>query len=146
MAHVSDTGKHCVNCKFEFVSSKGKTFRRTGLDSSIKHQGVSPVSVICSAFRPGVKISPSGKFLCEQCTQLLGKISSGQKKVKEAAANFISIGQTDSYLKRKLQVTTTLTPEKERSPHITPLSCGKTTSLGGQICGAKVTPSSRRYW
>ena len=126
MAEGQDFGRICVNCNIEFeLLQSRKSLRRTGLESNIKHHGVSPLTVLSTTF-PGTSLSPSGKFLCEKCTQLLGKINTGKANVKKAADQFLEATKPESYLKRKLRPPRTpakfsSTPVRKRFRKDTPI-------------------------
>ena len=101
-----DSSKTCVNCTSLF--SCGKTPRRTALTTNIQHHDVSPLNVIHQVYAKHKKlraISPDGKFVCQSCTSLLGKIRTGQKKLQEASAAFLSASSDNSYLSSKFIVT-----------------------------------------
>ena len=94
-----DSSKTCVNCTSVF--SCGKTPRRTALTTNIQHHDVSPLNVIHQVYVKHKKlraISPDGKFVCQSCTSLLGKIRTGQKQLEEASAAFLSASSDSSYL------------------------------------------------
>ena len=75
------------------------------LTTNIQHHDVSPLNVIHQVYAKHTKlraISPDGKFVGQSCTSLLGRIRTGQKKLKEASAAFLSASSDNSYLSSKL--------------------------------------------
>ena len=112
---VNDDG--CANCGAEFVI-RNKSYKRHALNQKLRGSDLTPIEVLSDTFGKELTITPKRKsvYLCQDCASATTRLATSTKPSEEAKKELrraSSRASGDSYLKRKLDFSTS-TPRKSK--------------------------------